>query len=232
MSDRWFVTSTGTDVGKTLVTAALVAQLREAGLGVRALKPVLSGFDPGRVEESDTGILLAASGLDANTANIDAMTPWRFREPLSPDMAAAREGRTLTLDPVIAFCQNASDTESGTVIVEGVGGCMAPIDEGHTVLDWISALGWPSLLVTGSYLGTISHTLTTFETMASRGHAPGAIVISESLESPVPMEETRDAIARFLPAPTPFALVPRVAGGLSAWQQVPNLLGVLADRPA
>ena len=85
------------------------------------------------------------------------------------------------------------------MLVEGVGGAMVPLDAKHTVRDWIAALGLPALLTTGSYLGTISHTLTAAEALLSRGVDIAAIVVSESEISPVPPEETAAAIGRFLP---------------------------------
>ena len=92
-----FVTGTGTAIGKTLVTAALCHELRARGRPVRALKPVLSGYDPADRHESDPGILLASLGEAVTEEAVAAITPWRFSAPLSPDMAAAREGRRLDL---------------------------------------------------------------------------------------------------------------------------------------
>ena len=228
MVQRWFVTSTGTDIGKTLVSAALAHQFREAGRSVSVLKPVLSGFDRTEAEHSDSGILLRACGLDVDDGHLDAITPWRFREPLSPDMAAAREGRSLDCTEIVDFCRAAGERDVEVCLVEGVGGAMVPIDAGSTVLDWIAALGWPTLLVAGSYLGTISHTLTAYETMHTRGVAPAVVLLSESEISPVPLEETAEAIARYLPASVRVGSVPRVATGEpEPWRQVPPLLTLL-----
>jgi dethiobiotin synthetase len=87
-----FVTATGTDIGKTFVTAALVRILRARGLVVGALKPVASGFDRAAAETSDPGILLDALGRDITETALDGISPWRFVAPLSPDMAGRREG--------------------------------------------------------------------------------------------------------------------------------------------
>src|SRR5450759_2627865 len=87
----YFVTSTGTDIGKTFVTAGLIRYLREAGQAVHALKPVVSGYDPSVVETSDPAVLLAALGRAVSADEISSIAPWRFRAPLSPDLAAARE---------------------------------------------------------------------------------------------------------------------------------------------
>jgi dethiobiotin synthetase len=89
---------------------------------------------------------------------IEEISPWRFREALSPDMAVAREGRRIDFDAVLAFSRDWP--AAGTLLVEGVGGVMAALDERHTVLDWVPSPGWPVLVFGGTYLGAISHTLT------------------------------------------------------------------------
>src|SRR5215217_5058199 len=94
----FFVTATGTAVGKTFVTAGLIRQLRRAGRTVKALKPVVSGFDSSFSADSDPGVLLTALGGSVSLADIERIAPWRFSAPLSPDMAAQREGRSLDLD--------------------------------------------------------------------------------------------------------------------------------------
>lgn len=190
---RLFVTATGTGVGKTFVTAALAAAARRAGCSVRALKPLVSGFDPADWSKSDPAILLAAQGLPP--AALDRVAPWRFVAPLSPDMAAARECRLIELGALVQFCRAALAGPEEVVLIEGVGGVMVPLDEGHTVLDWIRALDIPVLLVAGSYLGTISHTLTALHALA--GSAVRAVVIDETPSSTVPLDETARTIERF-----------------------------------
>lgn len=215
-----FVTATGTEIGKTVVTAALCRELRAAGRPVRALKPVLSGYDPAELAESDPGVLLASLGEAVTEETVAAITPWRFAAPLSPDMAAAREGRRLDLDEIVAFCRaQAGDP----LLVEGMGGAMVPVCERHTVLDWIAALEAPALVVTGSYLGTISHTLTTLAAMRGRGVAIAGLVISESPESPVPPAETAQTIARHA-GRLPIAILPRLPAGPDPWRNAPPLL--------
>ena len=214
-----FVTGTGTAIGKTLVAAALCHELRAAGRPVRALKPVLSGYDPATLHESDPGVLLASLGEPVTEKTIAAITPWRFAAPLSPDMAAAREGRRLDLAEIVAFCRAA---EGDPLLIEGIGGCMVPLDDRHTVLDWMAALGAPALVVAGSYLGTISHTLTTLAALRGRGVPIAGLVISESGESPVPSAETAGTIARHA-GPLPIALLPRLPAGPASWRATPPL---------
>lgn len=195
-----FITSSGTDVGKTFVMLRLIAELAAAGRTVRALKPVASAFDAAHPETSDTALLLRAQGRPLDEANLAAVSPWRFAAPLSPDMAAARERRSIPFDALVATCR-AADAQSDVTLIEGIGGVMVPLDERHTVLDWITALGAPALLVVGSYLGTLSHTLTAAAALRQRGVALLGVVVSESELQPAPAEETAAVIARFVAAP-------------------------------
>jgi dethiobiotin synthetase len=204
-----FVTATGTDVGKTFVTVKLVAELRAARRSVLALKPVASGFDPKNVAATDTGVLLDALDLAATPANLDSVSPWRFAAPLSPDMAAARERRRVPFEDLVEFCR--APRPADVVLIEGIGGVMVPLDDTHTVLDWIADLGAPVLLVAGSYLGTLSHTLTGVAALRARGVEPAAIVVNESEDQPVALEETAQTIRRFV-GPVAVAALPRPSG--------------------
>lgn len=196
----FFVTGAGTDVGKTFIAAALCRWARKAGLSVAALKPVVSGFDPENVAESDPVFLLAALGRPTTTAEIAAIAPWRFRAPLSPDMAAAREGRAIDFPALIEFCESRLKSSEDILLIEGVGGAMVPLTATHTVLDWMAALGLPAVLVSGSYLGCLSHTLTAASALRTAGIDIAAVTVSESEESPVPISETVATMTRFLGA--------------------------------
>jgi dethiobiotin synthetase len=210
---RVFVTATGTDVGKTFVVCGLARELLARGLKLRVLKPVATGFDARAVEQSDSGRLLRAQGLPPDAANLDATTPWRFAAPLSPDMAARRENRSLSFAELVAFCKERHDVD--LTLIEGIGGVMVPLDAKHTVLDWIERLKAKVVLVAGSYLGTLSHTLTAVASLQTRGLDPVAIVISESREQPVPLEETAEAVRQRLRR-VPIVALSRVAGGTSS----------------
>ena len=214
-----FVTATGTGIGKTLVTAAIARQLRRRGYGVRALKPVITGFADGA--PSDTALLLEAQGLQVTPAAVAAISPWRFAPPVSPDVAAARAGRRLAAAEIAAFCRSMG-RDGATLLVEGIGGVMVPLNERDTVLDWIGAAGLPVLLVAGSYLGTLSHTLSAASVLAARGVPPVAVVVSESADSPMPLDETVAALRRHL-GETPVVALPRLARGLDDWERAPDL---------
>ncbi len=223
----FFVTSSGTGIGKTLVTGLIAGQLREAGREVRAIKPVLTGYSSADALASDSGLLLAALGESVTGAAIAAISPWRFQAPLSPDMAAAREGCSLALDEITAFCRaRAAEGGDGVLLVEGIGGVMVPLTQAETVLDLMAALRFPAILVVGSYLGTLSHTLTAAAALKSRKVPVALVVVSESEESPVPLAETTAALSRFL-NPAPVLALPRLAEGAKPSQGAPDLIGAL-----
>ena len=215
-----FVTASGTEIGKTFVTCALIQQLRQQGYSVRALKPVATGVTSDTLNTSDSGMLLSALGRPIDAGQVASVSPWRFREPLSPDMAAEREGRAIPFDELVAFCRE--DAREDVTLIEGIGGVMVPLDPHHTVLDWIEALRAPALLVTGSYLGTLSHTLTAAGMLRARSVELAGIVVNESEAQPVEPEETADVISRFA-ADVPV----RVVGRLDAPESAPDLLPLL-----
>ena len=206
-----FVTGTGTDVGKTFVTAALVRHLRSAGKNVDAYKPVVSGFDPANAAASDPGVLLSALGRATTDNEIARIAPWRFAAPLSPDLAAKAEGRVLDFKALVDFSRDAAYGR-GTIFIEGVGGIMVPLDQTHTVLDWMSALRIPVLVVAGSYLGTISHTLTALHVLAQRNLDIAGVVVSESTASGASLDDTVATIARFA-VPIDVIGLPRLSSG-------------------
>ena len=207
-----FITATGTDIGKTFVARGLIGALRRRGRAVAALKPVLSGFEPAEAAGSDSGLLLSALGRPGTPDEIARISPWRYAAPLAPDMAAAREGRTIVFEEVVKFCRDTIGETGEILLIEGVGGVMVPLGGRRTVLDWMTELGLPVLLVAGSYLGAISHTLTALDVLARRGLAIRALVISATAASPMPLAETREAIARFA-AGLEIVELPRLPAG-------------------
>ena len=210
-----FVTATGTGVGKTFVTAGLAAHLRAQGRMVEAIKPVVSGFDPATADVSDPGILLRALGRAATGAEIAKISPWRFRAPLSPDLAARHEGRQLDFAALVQFSMDAITSRRDVLLIEGVGGIMVPLDDHHTVLDWMAALRLPLLLVCGSYLGTLSHTLSAVDVLKRRELSIAALIVSETAEGTVVLADTVSTLTRFV-HPIEVLALPRLDEGARA----------------
>lgn len=207
----FFVTATGTDIGKTFVGAALLRHWRQRGLAAGAFKPLVSGIDPADPTGSDPAALLAALDLAPTPEHLDVISPWRFAAPLAPNMAARLEGKAVDYPSVRAACRDRIASHDGMLLVEGVGGVMAPITDDLTVLDWVADLGLPVLLVAGTYLGTISHILTAHAVLNARNLRVSALVLSETPGGTVPPADTIATLRPFLPADLAILHLPRLA---------------------
>ncbi len=171
------VTATDTEVGKTTVACALVRRLVARGVDVGVLKP----FESGCAEAPD-GTLLPADALKlkaaaGDTQPLDTVCLHRFRLPLAPGIAAAREGRTLTLAPTLAAYAELARRHP-VVVVEAAGGLLVPLTAEHDVADLAVALCLPLLVVARARLGTLNHSRLTVEACRARGLSVAAIVLN------------------------------------------------------
>ncbi len=160
-------------------------------------------------------------------AELDRISPWRFRAPLAPDMAAKREGKNVDFAALVKFCRDAVAAAidgPDDLLIEGVGGVMSPLAEKHTVLDWMAELGIPVLLVSGSYLGAQSHALTALAALRGRRLTPRAVVVCESPDSGPALADTVQSLARFTRG-TELLALPR----LSSWNAPHETFSRLAD---
>jgi dethiobiotin synthetase len=220
----FFMTTTGTDIGKTYLACGLIRAWRAQRLTVGAFKPVLSGFDPAQAAESDAGQLLAALGQPVSPQALDAISPWRYAAALSPDAAAAREGKRVEYESVLAASRRFLQGPHDVALIEGAGGVMAPLSDDRTMLDWMADLNLPTIAVVGSYLGTLSHTLTALEVLGARRVPVALVIMNETEGSTVPLADNAAALARRYTA-APVRTLPRnasaqamaaIAGFLSA----------------
>jgi len=203
-----FITGSHTDVGKTHVACGVLGAARRRGLTVDALKPVVSGFDFADWAHSDPGRLITAMGLNRSAAALDATSPWIFKAPLAPPMAAALEGQSLAIADIASFCLGRRTT-ADLFLVEGAGGLMSPLADDGLNIDLIAALDLPVILVGGTYLGAISHTLTALSVLESRGHEIRLVAVSESAAADAPdFAETVRLTARYAGG-VPVLPVPR-----------------------
>ena len=198
-----FVTATGTDIGKTFVSAGLLRHVK----GLRAFKPVVSGFDIDAPEGSDPAALLDAMGETVTRDTLRRISPLQFKAALAPTMAARRENYHLALEELTQLCRKEMAT-GNTLLIEGAGGVMSPLAEGATNLDLIGALQLSCLLVCGTYLGAISHTLTALSAMQTQGIAIKAVALNESAGSSIDLEETAQELRQFMPT-LPLAIIRR-----------------------
>ena len=229
---RLFVTGTGTGIGKTFVSAAIAHAATRAGRTVRAYKPVASGFAENELRDSDPGVLVQAVGKAPELEAVNDISPWRYTKPVAPYHAAAGEGREVPYGAVVDFTKEALRGPEDLILVEGIGGVMAPVDRLHTVLDWVSALSIPAILVAGTYVGTISHTLTALGVLRAAGIRVFAIVLNESQGSPVSAAEQGNAIGLFAGG-VPIYVLPYVEGERS-WMRVPcgSLVDAILRKPS
>ncbi len=197
----FFVTGSGTDIGKTFVTAGLARALKARGRIVDALKPVVSGYNPDNPAGSDPALLLEALGRPATEENLARMAPWRFRAPLSPDMAASVEGRAIDMAALTAHCRAVVAAAKDALLIEGAGGVMVPFNAQATQLDLMSALDIPLIFVAGSYLGAIGHALTGLDTLKCRGLELRALIVNETPGSTVDLMATCASLENFTDAP-------------------------------
>lgn len=162
-----FVTGTDTEIGKTLVSAALLRGFAREGLRAAAMKPIAAGaaLVDGVLHNED------ADQLDA-AANVllppEIRTPFMLREPAAPHIAAALENVMLDMTRIVD-AHNAALQMADVVVVEGVGGFRVPLTDAHDTADLAFALNLPVVLVVGMRLGCISHALLTAEAIAARG---------------------------------------------------------------
>ena len=190
-----FITSTGTNIGKTYLTSLIIKKAQALNYKVNAIKPIISGFNIENFNTTDTGIISAALGK--NQSSIEEVSPWRFEAPLSPDQAAYKENKEIVFKELIDFCLknlNPIKNINDIVLIEGVGGTMVPINNKYTTLDLMKALDIPVILIIGSYLGSISHTLNAYEVLIQNNININSIVISESEENNIGINQTRKTL--------------------------------------
>jgi len=190
MNKIFFVTSTGTDIGKTFLVEKLCLELIKKGKKCNALKPVISGFN---IEDlnNDSAKILKALGKKINLENINEISPWRFKEPLSPNIAANLEKKPINFSLLIKFCQKQikfAQKNDEYLFIEGAGGAMTPISNNKTFLDLMQKLEIPVILVIGDYLGTISHTLTAIKAMEEKKIKIDKIIFNERKGSKINQE--------------------------------------------
>jgi dethiobiotin synthetase len=223
MNQRFFVTSTGTGIGKSFITAALVRQAKAMDRGVGAHKPIITGFDSAG-SDNDAALLLRSLDMSVTPENIERMSPWRFTAPLAPSMAARIDERSIDFGALVVHTRGVAIAED-VVVVEGVGGVMVPLTDKHTVLDWIEEVEMPVLLVAGSYLGSLSHTLTALGVLQQRQIPIHAVIVNESENAAVSLNDTVSELSRW--TRLPIVAVKRRASQ-DGWQDVKELRGLLS----
>ena len=185
----FLITGTDTGVGKTFVGCGIASALRRRGTRVAPFKPVESGCQPGpgtnELIPADAILLRQACATDAP---LETICPYRFRQPIAPWVAAQREGREIE-PSFLAWRFGELASTHDLVIVETAGGILVPLADRFHFGDLARLLELPVLVVAGSKLGVINHTLLTLEFLRSSGLTVLGCVLNHPYSTGEPGQE-------------------------------------------
>lgn len=203
-----FVTGTDTEVGKSVVAAAICAALAARGERVAAFKPAVTGLDdePGEFGRDHE---LLASVANAGQAP-DEVAPHAFGPPVSPHLAAELAGVVIEPAELVAAAR-----AHELLVCEGVGGLLVPLTPGYLVRDLAVDLGLPVVIAARPGLGTISHTLLTAESARAAGLRVAGVVMTPWPDAPSEMERSNRATVERLGDVQVTGLAPTVPDRLA-----------------
>lgn len=194
-----FVTGTDTEIGKTLVSSAILHKLVSHGVRACGMKPVAAGAEmrDGELHNEDADQLIEASNVKLPS---NLTTPYMLRAAAAPHIAAALEGVTIQAVPIIAAYAEIA-AASDAVVVEGVGGFRVPLSDEFDSADLAAQLNLPVVMVVGLRLGCISHTLLTIEAIVARNLVLAGWVVNEIDPDMQFADENVEALLQRIPAP-------------------------------
>ncbi|MBH5316422.1 dethiobiotin synthase [Paenibacillus sp. GSMTC-2017] len=190
-----FVTGTDTDVGKTIITAAITAVLRAEEQDVGIWKPVQSGAVLGS-GATDGERLVQLAGLKEGGEGIASFS---FEAPLTPLLAAKHAGVVLSIQQIMEAGEPYFDRYS-SLLIEGAGGVAVPLTEDALVVDLIRELQIPALIVARSSLGTINHTLLTVSYLRNYGIPIVGVILNDCVASDESLDPSRGTNAELIEA--------------------------------
>ncbi len=199
MTPAFFVTGTDTGAGKTFASTVLLHALRQRGLRAVGMKPVASGSatTPEGLRNDDALELQSASEPVLPYALVN---PWALREPTAPEIAARLDGVCVTMTPVLAAFETLK-AQADVVLVEGVGGFLAPINADLDQCELPRQLGLPVLVVVGLKLGCINHARLTIEAVQARGFSVLGWIASDVEPEMLYPDDYFEALKAALPLP-------------------------------
>ena len=196
-ADGFWVLGTGTDVGKTAVSSALVRGLRELDLPCGYFKPVATGAVDrmGTLVGEDPETVVSAAGLEDAPSDLTGLL---FKLPASPHLAAAQEGRSigeaeerLALEKLWVLLGRYRP-----VLLEGAGGVAVPLGDGTFISHWVARWGMPAVLVSPSGLGALSHLWTALFFLRSLGVPVPLVILNRFDQSSLIHRDNRDWVCR------------------------------------
>jgi dethiobiotin synthetase len=194
----FFITGTDTGIGKTVLSALLLAELRRRAIHAAPMKPVQTGCGGQRPEARgqasgvrvpDLDYSLSMAGMTASDDDYKNMAPYRFEPACSPHLAAELAGTEIEIARIVSAAQTLT-SEYNHLIVEGAGGILVPLNRQELMLDLMVALKLPVLLAARPGLGTINHTLLSIRTLQTAGlHIAGVVFVASEEKEPSLFEE-------------------------------------------
>jgi dethiobiotin synthetase len=224
----YFVTGTDTEIGKTLVSCALLHALSECGLKAAGMKPVAAGavLRDGVLHNDDVDALAATASMALPQ---ELTTPYLLRDATAPHIAAGLEGVSIDIEHICA-CYHRVHDAAEAVVVEGVGGLRVPLSGQFDTADLAVRLGLPAILVVGLRLGCINHALLTAEAIAARGLLLVGWVANLIDASMSNQEANVEALSTRLHAPL-LGCVPRLDPALPSMAAAHLNFSILPDWP-
>ncbi len=196
MTKGFFIAGTDTGVGKTVIAAGLASFYRQLGMRVGVMKPIESGCK--RLKD---GLYpqdaLFLKKMSASSDELDQIVPYRLELPVTPSVAAEMEGIEIDLEKVKRIYQQL-ECNYDLMLVEGVGGLLAPLYKRLTSVDLVRLLGIPMIVVARNRLGTINHTLLTVEHARQCGLTLVGVIINNCDPDPDVSSETNPGVIKQL----------------------------------
>lgn len=200
MRKAFFVTGTDTDVGKTVVSAGLLAAANAKGFSTAALKPIAAGCEetPDGLRNSDALLLQQTMSLPLS---YDEINPIALAPAIAPHIAAAQAGRRIQLAQLAGLCRGALMRGADFTLIEGAGGWRVPLNSREFLSGLAVELKLPVIMVVGMRLGCISHALLTAEAIARDGLTLAGWVANRCVPDMAVHEDNVAAIRNALRAP-------------------------------
>ncbi|MDH5785051.1 MAG: dethiobiotin synthase [Chromatiales bacterium] len=199
MAKGFFITGTDTGIGKSWCSAGIMEKLKQQGHNVVGMKPVASGCEltPDGLRNEDALLLQQQGSVIVDYALVN---PYSFAPAIAPHIAATQAGERIKLGKILErYTQLKKQSES--VVVEGVGGWLVPLNDHETVADLGAALKLPVILVVGMRLGCINHALLSAESIRASGSSLAGWIANSVDPQMDELQATINAIAQRLDAP-------------------------------
>lgn len=200
MRKTYFVAGTDTGVGKTQITAALLAAANKKDLRTIGLKPLAAGCELSEgVLKNDDAVLLQS--LSSVSLPYQQVNPVALAEPVAPHIAAAESGSRLSVQRLEGYCRGALMAPHDISFIEGAGGWRVPLNEQENLSGLPKAMNVPVILVVGLRLGCLNHAILTAESICRDGLRIAGWV-ANSMEKGMPREDENIGTLRYrLPFP-------------------------------